>query len=122
MNKIAVDGTTSKSQRLYRSSPRRCATVPAPYALQAAIGAEHGRAGRAEETNWIEILRLHGLLEQVQPSPVVSLKRAVAAAIVHGPRRGLEINDGLMASNEPEDFHLMHAARADLLRRLVLTA
>jgi len=91
---------------------------PSPYALQAAIAAEHCKAARAENTNWQEILRLYDLLESVQPSPVVSLNRAVAAAMALGPRSGLEIIDGLAATAELGNFHLLHAARADLLRRL----
>ncbi len=91
---------------------------PGPYALQAAIAAEHCKAKRAENTNWSEILRLYDLLDRAQPSPVVSLNRAVAAAMVHGPRMGLNMIDGLAATGELDDFHLLHAARADLLRRL----
>jgi RNA polymerase sigma-70 factor (ECF subfamily) len=91
---------------------------PGPYALQAAIAAEHCRAARAEDTNWSEILRLYDLLESVQPSPVVSLNRAVAAAMARGLRSGLEMIDQLEATAELENFHLLHAARADLLRRL----
>ena len=87
-----------------------------PYALQAAIAAEHCKAARAEDTNWIEILRLYDLLERMQPSPVVSLNRAVAAAMARGPRAGLELISGL--ETELDNFHLLHAARADLLRRL----
>ncbi|MGH9444835.1 MAG: RNA polymerase sigma factor [Terriglobia bacterium] len=91
---------------------------PGGYALQAAIAAEHCKARRAEETDWREILRLYDLLESAQPSPIVSLNRAVATAMVHGPRTGIDIIDGLVATNELERFHLLHAARADLLRRL----
>jgi RNA polymerase sigma-70 factor (ECF subfamily) len=91
---------------------------PSPYALQAALAAEHCKAARAEDTDWREILRLYNLLESVQPSPVVSLNRAVAAAMARGPQAGLEIIDGLEARTELNNFHLLHAARADLLRRL----
>ena len=89
-----------------------------PYALQAAIAAEHCKARRYEHTDWSEILRLYDLLSGVQPSPVVSLNRAVAAAMVHGPRTGLDIMDQLGATSELDSFHLLHAARAELLRRL----
>jgi RNA polymerase sigma-70 factor, ECF subfamily len=95
---------------------------PGPYALQAAIAAEHCKAARAEDTNWPEILRLYGLLERAQPSPVVSLNRAVAKAMVHGPRAAIGIIDELIAANQLENFHLLHAARADLLRRLGASA
>ena len=91
---------------------------PGPYALQAAISAEHCKTSRAENTSWQEILRLYDLLEGVQPSPIVSLNRAVAAAMARGPRVGLEIIDELTEIPELEKFHLLHAARADLLRRL----
>jgi RNA polymerase sigma-70 factor, ECF subfamily len=89
-----------------------------PYALQAAIAAEHCKATRAEETNWREILRLYDLLSMLQPSPLVSLNRAVAVAMAEGPRAGLEIIDRLATMPELENYHLLHAARADLLRRL----
>ena len=91
--------------------------APGPYALQAAIAAEHCRAARAEDTDWREILRLYDLLERVQPSPMVSLNRAVAVAMAEGPEAGLAAIDALPGAQELEDFHLLHAARADLLRR-----
>jgi RNA polymerase sigma-70 factor (ECF subfamily) len=89
-----------------------------PYALQAAIAAEHCKAASAELTDWNEILRLYLLLEDLQPTPVISLNRAVAAAMARGPRTGLEMIDDLASSSELVSFHLLHAARADLLRRL----
>jgi RNA polymerase sigma-70 factor (ECF subfamily) len=88
---------------------------PGPFALQAAIAAEHCRAARSEDTDWPAILRLYTLLERIQPSPIVSLNRAVAVAMVHGPRPALELIDAL--SGELGEYHLLHAARADLLRR-----
>jgi RNA polymerase sigma-70 factor (ECF subfamily) len=91
---------------------------PGPYALQAAIAAEHCKAASADDTNWRQILRLYDLLETLQPTPIVALNRAVAAAMALGPRSGLEIIDDLEASSELANFHLLHAARADLLRRL----
>jgi len=91
---------------------------PGPYALQAAIAAEHCKAMRAEDADWEEILRLYDLLERAQPSPVVSLNRAVALAMARGPRAGLDVIDGLASASELDKFHLLHAARADLLRRL----
>jgi RNA polymerase sigma-70 factor, ECF subfamily len=87
-----------------------------PYALQAAIAALHCQAARAEDTDWPQILGLYDLLEQSNPSAVVSLNRAVAVAMAHGPRAGLEIVDAL--AGNLADYHLLHAARADLLRRL----
>ena len=88
------------------------------YALQAAIAAEHCRTARAEETDWTEIVRLYDLLEQAQPSPIVSLNRAVAVAMSEGLQVGLAIIDALSASGDLDDYHLLHAARADLLRRI----
>ena len=87
-----------------------------PYAIEAAIAAAHCRAARAEDTNWREILLLYDLLLQVHPSPVVSLNRAVAVAMADGPAAGLAAIDALR--KDLEEYHLMHAARADLLRRM----
>jgi RNA polymerase sigma-70 factor, ECF subfamily len=90
---------------------------PGPFALQAAIAALHCQARRSEETDWAQIARLYDLLERVQPSPVVSLNRAVAVAMVDGPERGLALIDRLAADGTLDRYHLLHAARADLLRR-----
>jgi RNA polymerase sigma-70 factor (ECF subfamily) len=91
---------------------------PGPFALQAAIAAEHCRAARAEDTDWAQIVRLYDLLERQQPSPIVSLNRAVAVAMADGPGRGLVLIDALSAAGDLDGYHLLHAARADLLRRL----
>jgi RNA polymerase sigma-70 factor (ECF subfamily) len=91
---------------------------PGPYALQAAIAALHCRAARAEDTDWPQIVRLYDLLERVQPSPVISLNRAVAVAMARGPRPALELVDALAAAKDLDHYHLLHAARADLLRRI----
>src|SRR5216683_3143432 len=91
---------------------------PGPFALQAAIAAEHCRATRAEETDWPQIVRLYDLLERAQPSPIVSLNRAVAVAMMAGPRAGLALIDALAATGDLDEYHLLHAARADLLRRI----
>ncbi len=91
---------------------------PGPFALQAAIAAVHCRAARAEATDWREILRLYDRLQRVQPSPVVSLNRAVAVAMAEGPAAGLALIEALAAGNDLDQYHLLHAARADLLRRL----
>ena len=93
-----------------------------PYALQAAIAAEHCRALRAEDTDWSEIVRLYDLLEQAQPSPIISLNRAVAVAMADGPQAGLTLIAALSSSGELDDYHLLHAARADLLRRIGLNS
>jgi RNA polymerase sigma-70 factor, ECF subfamily len=92
--------------------------TPGPLALQAAIAAVHCRAARAEETNWREIVRLYDALALVQPSPVVSLNRAVAVAMAEGPQRGLDLMKELAAASDLENYHLLHAARADMHRRL----
>jgi len=89
-----------------------------PFAVQAAISAEHCRARQAGETNWTRIVELYGELERMQPSPVVSLNRAVAVAMADGPLLGLELIDALPAGNGLENYHLLHAARADMYRRL----
>jgi RNA polymerase sigma-70 factor (ECF subfamily) len=89
-----------------------------PFALQAAIAAVHCRAALAEDTDWAEIVRLYDLLQLAQPSPIVALNRAVAVAMVSGPRSGLVLIDGLRKSGDLDGYHLLHAARADLLRRL----
>jgi RNA polymerase sigma-70 factor (ECF subfamily) len=91
---------------------------PAPYALQAAIAALHCQAARAEDTDWPQILSLYDVLERVRPSAVVALNRAVAVAMVHGPQAGLAIVDALANAGDLAGYHLLHAARADLLRRL----
>ena len=92
--------------------------TPGPFALEAAIAAEHCKAARAEDTNWPRIVTLYDLLYQLLPSPVVALNRAVAIAMAHGPQTGLAIIDELAESGELDEYHLLHAARADMLRRL----
>src|SRR2546426_5177515 len=91
---------------------------PGPFALQAAIAALHCQAARAEDTDWPQIVRLYEVLERLQPSPVVSLNRAAAVAMVDGARAGLALIDALAAAGDLGRYHLLHAARADLLRRL----
>ena len=91
---------------------------PGPLALQAAIAAEHCKAARAEDTDWPQIVRLYDQLERISPSPIISLNRAVAIAMSDGPEAALILIDSLEAAGELEDYHLLHAARADLLRRL----
>ena len=91
---------------------------PGPFTLQAAIAALHCQAARAEDTDWRQIVRLYDLLERVQPSPVVSLNRAVAVAMLDGPQPALGLIDALAAEGDLDDYHLLHAARADLLRRI----
>jgi len=90
---------------------------PGSFALQAAIAAVHCQAARPQDTDWPQILRLYNQLELLQPSPIVSLNRAVAVAMVTGPEAGLAIIDSL-ATGDLQNYHLLHAARADFLRRL----
>jgi RNA polymerase sigma-70 factor (ECF subfamily) len=91
---------------------------PGPFALQAAIAAVHCRAGRADQTEWREIVRFYDRLYQLQPTSIVLLNRAVALAMADGPQTGLEAIDALSANGELDEYHLLHAARADLLRRM----
>lgn len=90
---------------------------PGPFALQAAIAAEHGRAKRKDDTDWRAIASLYDRLFDTHPTPVVALNRAVAVAMVEGPRAGLAIVDELAAAGALDEYHLLHAARADFLRR-----
>jgi RNA polymerase sigma-70 factor, ECF subfamily len=90
---------------------------PGSFALQAAIAAVHCQAARPQDTDWPQILRFYNQLESLQPSPIVSLNRAVAVAMVNGPDAGLAIIDSL-AAGDLQNYHLLHAARADFLRRL----
>jgi RNA polymerase sigma-70 factor (ECF subfamily) len=91
---------------------------PGPFALQAAVAAVHGRARRKEDTDWAEIARLYLRLEQVAPSAIITLNRAVAVAMVEGPSAGLALVDSIAQSGELDNYHLLHAARADFSRRL----
>jgi RNA polymerase sigma-70 factor (ECF subfamily) len=86
------------------------------FALQAAIAALHCQAARAEDTDWPQIVRLYDILERLAPGPIVSLNRAVAVAMVDGPQAGLALIDAL--AGDLDGYHLFHAARADLLRRI----
>jgi len=95
---------------------------PGPFAVEAAIAALHCEAARAEDTDWPQIVRLYDVLERLQPSPIVSLNRAVAVAMVEGARPALALIDDLAATGELDGYHLLHATRADLLRRLGMSA
>jgi RNA polymerase sigma-70 factor, ECF subfamily len=102
----------AEGQALVRQCLRR--NQPGPYQIQAAINAVHSDAPDAAATDWSQILRLYDQLLSVAPSPVVELHRAVAVAEVSGPGAALELIDGL----DLDGYHLYHAIRADLLRRL----
>lgn len=88
------------------------------YSLQAAIAAVHAEAASLEETDWAQIVGLYDELLRLNPSPVIGLNRAVALAMRDGEQAGLAEIDRLLAAGELEGYHLAHAARADLLRRL----
>jgi len=88
------------------------------YGLQAAIAALHARAARPEDTDWRQIAMLYQVLEEVHPSPVVTLNRAVAVAMAEGAERGLAVVDAAADGGALEGYHLLHAVRADLLRRM----
>ena len=102
----------AEGQALVRRCLRR--DQPGPYQIQAAINAVHSDAPSAAATDWRQILQLYDQLLAIAPSPVVALNRAVAVAEVEGPEAALALVDGL----ELGDFHLFHAIRAELLRRL----
>jgi RNA polymerase sigma-70 factor, ECF subfamily len=89
-----------------------------PYTIQAAIAALHAEAPSAEATDWPQIAGLYDVLLELSPSPVVELNRAVAIAMRDGPAAGVGLVDALLAGAELRDYHLAHAARADLCRRL----
>ena len=89
-----------------------------PYTLQAAIAGVHADASEAAATDWAEIVALYDILVRAEPSPVVELNRAVAVAMRDGPAAGLPLIDAILARGELEDYHLAHAARAELCRRL----
>jgi RNA polymerase sigma-70 factor (ECF subfamily) len=89
---------------------------PGPYQVQAAIAALHAQAPRPEDTDWPQIAALYEALGRLTPTPVIELNRAVAIAMADGPELGLPLVDAL--TDELDGYHLFHAARADLLRRL----
>jgi RNA polymerase sigma-70 factor (ECF subfamily) len=91
---------------------------PGSYQLQAAIAAVHDEAASAATTDWPEIVGLYDALLAVTPSPVVELNRAVAVAMADGPERGLELMEVIAANGQLDGYYLLHAARADLLRRI----
>ena len=93
-----------------------------PYTLQAAIAAVHAEAPSTLETDWAQIVALYDLLLRVDPSPIIALNRAVAVAMRDGPAKGLELVNELLEEGELADYHLAHAAQADLCRRLGKTS
>jgi len=90
------------------------------FTLQAAIAAEHCRARRSQDPDWQQIVALYDRLQSLQPTAIISLNRAVAVAMADGPQHGLALIDQIVAGGELDDYYLLHAARADLFRRLGL--
>jgi predicted RNA polymerase sigma factor len=95
-----------------------------PYQLQAAIAAVHDESARAEDTDWPQILALYGLLKRMSDNPMVALSHAIATAMVHGPRAGLDLLDALDLERDPRlaEHHRLDAVRAHLLERAGDTA
>jgi RNA polymerase sigma-70 factor (ECF subfamily) len=111
-NRAAIEegrATLERALRMGRSGP---------YQVQAAIAAVHDDAGSFEATDWRQIALLYNELSRLAPSPVVELNRAVAVAMADGPSAGLSMIEAIRGDGLLESYHLMHAARADLLRRL----
>lgn len=104
------------------SEAERLAPEAGPYQLQAAIAACHARVSRAEDTHWAQMVALYDRLERVAPSPVVSLNRAVAVSMHHGPQAALPLVDALLADGTLGDYPWLWAVRGDLLARLGLWA
>jgi RNA polymerase sigma-70 factor (ECF subfamily) len=92
------------------------------YTIQAAIAGVHAAAVTAADTDWGQMVALYDALVRTEPSPVVALNRAIAVAMRDGPLAGLELIDAILARGVLADYHLAHAARADLCRRLGRTA
>jgi RNA polymerase sigma-70 factor, ECF subfamily len=92
------------------------------YTIQAAIAAVHAEAPSAAATDWTQMVAWYDVLARVEPSPVVALNRAVAVAMRDGPLAGLQLIDAILAHGDLANYHLAHAARADLCRRLGRTA
>lgn len=104
------EGTTLVTRALSRGAV-------GPYQLQAAIGALHDEAPSAGETDWAQILAIYGLLLRMSDNPVVRLNHAVATAMVHGPRSGLDLLDQVGADDRMAGYHRVDAARAHLLEK-----
>ncbi len=88
------------------------------YSLQAAIAAVHAEAATPEDTDWTQVIALYDVLAMIGPSPIVGLNRAVAVAMRDGPEAGLSLIDAILAEGTLNQYHLAHAAKADLCRRL----
>ncbi len=111
-DRAAIDEGLALVEQALREGP------PTRYAVEAAIAALHAQAARPDATDWRQIAALYAVLRAIAPSPVVELNRAVAIAMADGPSRGLAILDELARRGALDGYSLLHAARADLLRRL----
>jgi RNA polymerase sigma-70 factor (ECF subfamily) len=111
-NHVQIREGKSHLERALRSAPF------GRYTIQAAIGAVHADAETAADTDWHQIVKLYDALFQIEPSPVVALNQAIAVAMCDGPEAGLDLIDDILANGDLADYHLAHAARADLCRRL----
>ena len=112
-------GTGRRSREGLRLVEQALRAGPAgPYALQAAIAAVHAEAPTAADTDWSQIAGLYEELYRRQPTPVVALNRAAAVAMAFGPAQGLDLVDDLAERGILDGYYLLHATRADLLRRL----
>lgn len=111
-NKNQITEGISLVDRALRSGP------VGPFAIQAAIGAVHAQAPNAAATDWAQIVALYDVLLRAEPSPVIELNRAVAVAMRDGPSAGLALIDALLARGDLDNYHLAHAAHADLCQRL----
>ena len=113
------DRTLWDRQQIAEGGALLSATLPkgalGPYQLQAAIAAVHDEAARAEDTDWPQILALYDLLKRMSDNPMVALNRAIAAAMVHGPTKGLELLDALKEDARVAEHHRLDAVRAHLL-------
>jgi predicted RNA polymerase sigma factor len=128
LNGIPLDGDRRRHKSAVRRDVENLLAVPPParrtgrsatFRTTISIGPNylHCQAARAEDTDWPQILSLYDLLDRLQPSPIVFLNRAVAVAMVAGPQPALALIDSLTATGALDEYHLLHAARADLLRR-----
>jgi RNA polymerase sigma-70 factor (ECF subfamily) len=106
-----VEGLALAAEGMHSAAPK-------PYAIQAAIAAEHARAKRPDHTDWSRIAQWYAMLLEMNPTPIVALNHAVAIAMSRGMPEGLRLIERLEASGELNDYYLMWSAKADLLRRM----
>src|SRR5580700_2416024 len=115
-SRIARSGIRRRSPKAPRSWNEHCARA-GPFQIQAAIAACHATAPAAAQTDWPQIVGLYGKLALVAPSTIVDLNRAVAIGMADGPEAALPLVDAIAATGLLDAYYLLHATRADLLRR-----